>query len=142
MNLSHQRVCRSIKWYERTEITPISPFLYVQKLDKDFYSFFDGRMHKNSVWSGIVEGMIRLSFLTQTTYMCYNGVLFGILINMDICKTLLVKAFIYRNFVQAFWSTSLRHFIQQISFAGGKCTTNLMIPTDLRTFLVLHWTCC
>ena len=29
---------------------------FVQKLNKQFYSYFDGAMHKNVVWTGVVEG--------------------------------------------------------------------------------------
>lgn len=29
----------------------------MQVLGRQFYSYFDGAMHKNAVWSGIVEGL-------------------------------------------------------------------------------------
>lgn len=28
----------------------------MQKLNKQFYSYYDGAMHKNIVWTGVVEG--------------------------------------------------------------------------------------
>ena len=29
---------------------------FVQRLNKHFYSYFEGAMHRNVVWTGIVEG--------------------------------------------------------------------------------------
>jgi starch synthase len=33
----------------------------LQELDLELHSFFDGQIHKNKVWSGIVEGMLPIS---------------------------------------------------------------------------------
>lgn len=37
-----------------------------QELDLELHSFFDGHMHKNKVWSGIVEGMLYTYILYKT----------------------------------------------------------------------------
>lgn len=36
----------------------VSNIYSVQVLSRQFYSYFDGAMHKNAVWSGIVEGLV------------------------------------------------------------------------------------
>jgi starch synthase len=33
----------------------------LKELDLELHSFFDGQIHKNKVWSGIVEGMLPIS---------------------------------------------------------------------------------
>jgi hypothetical protein len=35
--------------------------IFGQELDLELHSFFDGQIHKNKVWSGIVEGMLPIS---------------------------------------------------------------------------------
>lgn len=43
-----------------------------QELDLELHSFFDGHMHKNKVWSGIVEGMLYTHILYKKIMTCVN----------------------------------------------------------------------